>query len=169
MIVCAAACSVGARVRASGPGYNARVEQALRAAGFGKEAPRPGGGAGQLASAVTSRAQIARQGEEETHVSLNYRAVAEGRQAGTNGEADRAERKREAARRRPLQNIKLSMRSGHRVRRAILSTMERRVAEPRKTDEHHRPSRGLRHTAGLRRRWPRHVELERVRGRACGK
>ena len=70
--------------------------------------------------------------------------------------------KRKAAQRRPLQSSKLSVRSGHHARRAILSTMERRVAEPRKTDKHHCPSRRLRYPA-------RHVELEGVLGRGCGK
>jgi hypothetical protein len=135
----------------------------------GKEAPRPGGGAAQRASVVTTRARIARQGEEgdarQPELSRCWHDDAKPAQMGRR----LAERKRKAARRRPLQNIKLSVRSGHHARRAILSTMERRVAKPRKTDEHHRPSRRLRHTAGLRYRWPRHVELERVRGGACGK
>ena len=87
---------------------------------------------------------------------------------GRNGEVDLGTQKKG----RPTAaspNRKLSVRSGHHTRRVILSTMECRVAKPRKTDEHHRPSRRLRHTAGLRHRWPRHVELECVRGGACGK
>ena len=63
--------SGGCRRESQGEGsqHNARVEQALRAAGFDgeakREAPRPGGGAGQRASVVTARAPIARQGEKE--------------------------------------------------------------------------------------------------------
>jgi hypothetical protein len=146
-----------------------RVRRGGKARSVGNQAPRPGGGAGQRASvghyAGADRAPREEGSARQPELSRSGMTVPSRHKWGGGPRGT----KKEAARRRPLQNIKLPVRSGHRARRAILSTMERGVAKPRKTDEHHRPSRGLRHTAGLRHRWARHVELECVRGRACGK
>jgi hypothetical protein len=114
MMVCAAAGSVVASVRASGPSYNGRVEQALRAAGFGGKAKREASArkpralevARGSAPPLSLRGRRSRaKGRKEAHASPNYRAV--GMTTPSRHKWGRGPRgKREAARWRPLQKLR---------------------------------------------------------------